>query len=60
MSRAFGDIKYVDNGVCAIPEITKYKITQSSKWLILATDGFWDIVKIEEIPSILSEWEKNS
>jgi len=57
VSRSFGDIKYVKNGVCAVPEITKNKINHKSKYLILATDGFWDIVKITEVPKIIKEWE---
>lgn len=57
VSRSFGDIKYVKNGVCAVPEITKMKINHKSKYLILGTDGFWDIVKMTEVPKIIEEWE---
>lgn len=43
VSRSFGDLRYVDSGLIAEPEITKFAIQPEDMYLILGTDGFWDV-----------------
>lgn len=46
VSRSFGDPRYIESGLTAVPEITKVNIDQNSQYLILATDGFWDVIDL--------------
>lgn len=57
VSRAFGDPKYIEHGLTAIPEITKLHLDENSKYLILATDGFWDIINVEELQLLIKNWD---
>ena len=43
VTRSFGDKRHSDSGLIAEPEITKRKITTDDKYILLATDGFWDV-----------------
>ena len=43
VSRSFGDKKYIHSGLIADPEITKIELTKDSLYLIMATDGFWNV-----------------
>lgn len=44
MSRSLGDSIAHQHGVSADPEITEQPITDGDEFLILATDGLWDVV----------------
>lgn len=57
VSRSFGDPKYIEHGLTAIPEITKLQLNEKSKYLILATDGFWDVITIQILQKLLINWE---
>jgi protein phosphatase 1L len=43
VSRSFGDKEYINFGLIAEPEITKVELESDSMFLILATDGFWNV-----------------
>ncbi|CAD8066131.1 unnamed protein product [Paramecium sonneborni] len=58
VTRAFGDKKHRQSGLIAVPEIKVHKIQVNDKYLILASDGFWDIIKNEELQKLIENWNK--
>ncbi|WOG84396.1 hypothetical protein DCAR_0103579 [Daucus carota subsp. sativus] len=54
MSRAFGDFCIKDFGVISVPEVTKRQITNRDQFIVLATDGVWDVISNEEAVAIVS------
>ena len=44
LSRAFGDWEYKTYGVICLPHITKIEINDKCKYVILASDGIWDVL----------------
>eukprot|EP01016_Furgasonia_blochmanni_P000414 TRINITY_DN10083_c0_g1_i3.p2 TRINITY_DN10083_c0_g1~~TRINITY_DN10083_c0_g1_i3.p2 ORF type:complete len:297 (-),score=35.33 TRINITY_DN10083_c0_g1_i3:214-1104(-) len=49
ITRAFGDTELEDCGVTAEPFITEYPITPQSEYIIMATDGLWDVISDQDI-----------
>ena len=45
VSRSFGDNNYINSGIIADPEITTTTIHPDDRYLLLGTDGFWDVHK---------------
>jgi len=58
ISRSFGDRSY-KNVITSDPDIVKYQINELDKFLILATDGFCDIITPGELEVLLQRWELN-
>ncbi|KAM3145749.1 hypothetical protein pb186bvf_002044 [Paramecium bursaria] len=58
VSRSFGDPKYVPFGLTAVPEITKTTIDENSQYLIMATDGFWDLVNLVELQQLIKDYNE--
>ncbi|KAL3500683.1 hypothetical protein ACH5RR_039776 [Cinchona calisaya] len=54
MSRAFGDFLLKNHGIIAIPEISYHKLSQNDQFLVLATDGVWDVLSNDQVTSIVS------
>ncbi|XP_020274580.1 probable protein phosphatase 2C 48 [Asparagus officinalis] len=54
MSRAFGDYCIKDFGLISVPEVTKRMVTDRDQFIILATDGVWDVISNEEAIQIVS------
>ena len=54
MSRAFGDYCVKDYGVISAPEVTQRRITAQDQFVILATDGVWDVLSNEEAVRIVA------
>lgn len=52
MSRAIGDASLKPFVTCA-PEITSRKIDDDDCYLVLATDGLWDVMSNEEVASFV-------
>ena len=48
MSRSLGDAIAHKFGVSAEPEIIQHTVTSSDEFLILATDGVWDVLSNDE------------
>ena len=44
VSRAFGDFSLKTYGVCAIPYITKTYIEDNDSYIVIASDGIWDVI----------------
>ncbi|XP_062179771.1 probable protein phosphatase 2C 48 [Phragmites australis] len=54
MSRAFGDYCVKDYGVISAPEVTQRRISSRDQFVILATDGVWDVISNEEAVQIVA------
>nr|KYP60621.1 putative protein phosphatase 2C 75 [Cajanus cajan] len=53
MSRAFGDFLLKDHGLTAIPDISYHSLTSSDQFVVLASDGVWDVLSNSEVASIV-------
>ncbi|MED6130322.1 hypothetical protein PIB30_000219 [Stylosanthes scabra] len=54
ISRAFGDHCMKDFGLISVPEVTRTKLTKRDQFVILASDGVWDVLSNEEAVKIVS------
>ncbi|CAG9321288.1 unnamed protein product [Blepharisma stoltei] len=52
MSRSIGDKKASDIGVIPDPEIIKIHLTNDDKFVIIASDGLWDVISSEQAVDI--------
>ena len=62
MSRSLGDVLAKKAGVIAEPEVTKFTYDPEQhpeqrglipKWLVLASDGVWDVMSNEQVAQFL-------
>ncbi|KAK7311413.1 hypothetical protein RJT34_09545 [Clitoria ternatea] len=53
MSRAFGDFMLKDHGIIATPDISYRTLTPSDKFIVLASDGVWDVLSNSQVCSIV-------
>ncbi|WCJ29568.1 Protein phosphatase 2C family protein [Euphorbia peplus] len=53
MSRAFGDFLLKNHGVIALPDISHHRITSDDQFIVLATDGVWDVLSNSQVASIV-------
>ncbi|KAL5130742.1 putative protein phosphatase 2C 52 [Glycine soja] len=54
MARAFGDFCLKEYGVISIPEFSHRQLTDRDQFIILASDGVWDVLSNEEVVEIVS------
>ncbi|KAF8772421.1 hypothetical protein HU200_005782 [Digitaria exilis] len=54
MARAFGDFCLKDHGVISIPDVSYHCITEKDEFIVLATDGVWDVLSNDEVVGIVS------
>ncbi|KAL8208893.1 hypothetical protein R6Q57_008305 [Mikania cordata] len=54
MSRAFGDYCIKNFGLISVPEVIQRNITNRDKFMVLASDGVWDVISNEEAVNIVS------
>ncbi|KAK4745729.1 hypothetical protein SAY87_012041 [Trapa incisa] len=54
MARAFGDFCLKDFGLISVPEISCQYLTESDEFIVLATDGIWDVLSNEEVVDIVA------
>ncbi|KAJ6876689.1 hypothetical protein NC651_029634 [Populus alba x Populus x berolinensis] len=54
MSRAFGDYCVKNFGLISVPEVTQRHLTSEDQFVILATDGVWDVISNQEAVQIVS------
>ena len=59
LSRAFGDWELKTYGVICEPHIIRYEIEDEDLFLVVGTDGIWDVMEDEDVYQ-LSKKEKNS
>ncbi|TKY72560.1 phosphatase 2C 34 [Spatholobus suberectus] len=53
ISRAFGDYCVKDFGLISVPDVTQRKLTTRDEFVILATDGVWDVISNQEAVKIV-------
>ncbi|KAJ8491925.1 hypothetical protein OPV22_013646 [Ensete ventricosum] len=54
MARAFGDFCLKDFGLISVPEISHRHITEKDEFIVLATDGVWDVLSNKEVVDIVA------
>ncbi|WOL12814.1 putative protein phosphatase 2C 33 isoform X1 [Canna indica] len=54
MARAFGDFCLKDFGLISVPEVSYRRITERDEFVVLATDGVWDVLSNEEVVHIIA------
>ncbi|PON59133.1 Protein phosphatase [Parasponia andersonii] len=54
MARAFGDFCLKDFGLISVPEISYRKISEKDEFIVLATDGIWDVLTNKEVVDIVA------
>ena len=59
LSRGFGDFDLKNKGLICEPHITKKLIDNSLKYCILASDGVWDTLNLDDISKIVQENKEN-
>ncbi|KAJ4708158.1 Phosphatase 2C family protein [Melia azedarach] len=59
MSRAFGDFLLKNHGIIAIPDISYRRLTSNDQFIVLATDGVFDVLSNNQVVSIVREAHKD-
>ncbi|CAA2997540.1 probable phosphatase 2C 6 [Olea europaea subsp. europaea] len=54
MARAFGDFCLKDFGLISIPDVYYHNITLEDEFVVLATDGVWDVLSNKEAVDIVA------
>ncbi|CAL9095410.1 unnamed protein product [Musa textilis] len=54
MARAFGDFCLKDYGLISVPDISYRQLTDKDEFIILATDGVWDVLSNKEAVDIIA------
>ncbi|CAD5327018.1 unnamed protein product [Arabidopsis thaliana] len=54
MARAFGDFCLKEYGVISVPEFTHRVLTDRDQFIVLASDGVWDVLSNEEVVDIVA------
>lgn len=54
MARAFGDFCLKDFGLISVPDVYYHHLTESDAFIILATDGIWDVLSNKEAVDIVA------
>ncbi|MBA0806914.1 hypothetical protein Gohar_022754 [Gossypium harknessii] len=57
MSRAFGDFLLKNHGIIAVPDVFRHHLTPEDQFIVLATDGVWDVLNNNQVASIVMEAE---
>ena len=58
LSRAFGDLECTPY-VTHLPQIYRYKISSSDKFIILGCDGLWDVLSNQDVVDYITELQLN-
>ncbi|PKI66904.1 hypothetical protein CRG98_012667 [Punica granatum] len=54
MARAFGDFCLKDFGLISVPEVSYRCIGKKDEFIVLATDGIWDVLSNKEVVDIIA------
>ncbi|KAG1347129.1 Protein phosphatase 2C (PP2C)-like domain [Cocos nucifera] len=54
MARAFGDFCLKDYGVISVPEFFHWMLTERDHFVVLASDGVWDVLSNQEVVDVVS------
>ncbi|KAH9619940.1 hypothetical protein KSS87_001307 [Heliosperma pusillum] len=53
MARAFGDFCLKEYGVISVPEFAHRTLTDKDQFIVMASDGIWDVLSNEEVIEII-------
>ncbi|KAI7748313.1 hypothetical protein M8C21_032900 [Ambrosia artemisiifolia] len=53
MSRAFGDFVLKSHGIIAVPDVSYHRLTPNDQFVVLASDGVWDVLSNNTVASIV-------
>lgn len=53
MARALGDFCLKEYGLSAIPQVSHRRLTEQDAFIVLATDGVWDVMSNEEVAALV-------
>lgn len=53
MARAFGDFQLKNYGVISVPQVSYRHLSERDQFIVLATDGVWDVLSNERVVSIV-------
>ncbi|EAS02734.4 protein phosphatase 2C containing protein (macronuclear) [Tetrahymena thermophila SB210] len=56
ISRSFGDNEFKEF-ITSMPDVYSFDIQSNDQYLLLATDGFWDVINLEEANYFIKQWE---
>ncbi|KAL4193070.1 hypothetical protein AMTRI_Chr06g175090 [Amborella trichopoda] len=54
MARAFGDFCLKDYGLISVPDVSYRRLTERDEFIVLATDGVWDVLSNKEVVDIVA------
>ncbi|KAL4302681.1 hypothetical protein GQ457_10G015310 [Hibiscus cannabinus] len=54
MARAFGDFCLKDFGLISVPEVSYRHLSEKDEFVVLATDGIWDVLSNQEVVDIIA------
>ncbi|KAF8369913.1 hypothetical protein HHK36_032054 [Tetracentron sinense] len=54
MARAFGDFCLKDFGLISVPDLSYRRLTERDEFIVLATDGVWDVLSNKEVVDIVT------
>ncbi|KAL8233198.1 hypothetical protein R6Q57_002976 [Mikania cordata] len=54
MARAFGDFCLKDFGLISVPDIFYRRLTENDQFVVLASDGIWDVLTNKEVVDIVA------
>ncbi|KAM7273799.1 hypothetical protein ACFE04_028463 [Oxalis oulophora] len=54
MARAFGDFCLKDFGLISVPEVSYRRLTDKDEFVVMATDGVWDVLTNKEVVDIVA------
>ncbi|KAH6806819.1 Protein phosphatase 2C family protein, partial [Perilla frutescens var. frutescens] len=60
MARAFGDFCLKDYGLISTPEVTYRRLTDNDEFVVLASDGIWDVLSNSDVIKIVASARKRS
>ncbi|KAL1331141.1 probable protein phosphatase 2C 65 [Arachis stenosperma] len=60
MTRSFGDFCLKDYGLISVPDVIYRRINKQDEFVVLASDGIWDVLTNEEVINIISSARKRS
>ena len=56
MTRSFGDLVAKQVGIIALPEVTKEKIESSIRFVVMASDGIWEVLTSEDVTALVGQY----
>ena len=59
LSRAFGDWELKSYGVISEPHVTKININENDKYVIMASDGIWDVLDDADVYEMSKNFENS-